>query len=96
VHAARARHVSTGEETEVPVSGVFIAVGETPQVSFLPGEIDRDDDGYVVTDEALQTSVAGVFCAGDVRSGAFRQIAAAAGEGVLAYRSIRSYLEAAE
>jgi thioredoxin reductase (NADPH) len=96
VHAARARHVETGEDAEISVSGVFIAVGETPQAAFVPHEIARDEHGYILTDEDLQTSVPGVFCAGDVRSGAYRQIAAAVGEGVLAYRSIRTYLEASE
>lgn len=93
VEAVRARHVGTGEETEVPVDGVFIAVGETPQVGFLPEEIARDGRGYIVTDSDLQTSVPGVFAAGDVRAGASRQIASAVGDGVLAYRNIRQYLE---
>ena len=93
VQAARARHVTSGKETEVPVAGVFIAVGETPQTGFLPDQIRRDAGGYVLTDADFQTSVPGIFAAGDVRAGAYRQIAAAVGEGVLAYRSIRGYLE---
>jgi thioredoxin reductase (NADPH) len=93
VESVRARHVETGEETEVPVAGVFIAVGETPQTSFLPEQIRRDASGYVLTDQDLATSVPGIFVAGDVRAGAYRQIAAAVGEGVNAYRSLRSYLE---
>lgn len=93
VRGARARHVSSGEESEVPASAVFIAIGETPQTGFVPEEIERDEGGYIVSDSDLQTSVPGVFVAGDVRAGAYRQIAAAVGEGVLAYRSIRRYLE---
>ncbi len=93
VRGARARHVSSGEEREVPASAVFIAIGETPQTGFLPEEIERDKGGYVVSDSDLQTSAPGVFVAGDARSGAYRQIAAAVGEGVLAYRSIRRHLE---
>ncbi|UCC69886.1 MAG: thioredoxin-disulfide reductase [Armatimonadota bacterium] len=93
VEAARARHVASDEEGEVTVSAVFIAVGETPQTGFLPDGVERDEGGYIVTDSDLQTSVPGIFAAGDVRAGAYRQIAAAVGEGVLAYRSIRRYLE---
>ena len=93
VRGARARHVATGEEAEVAAAGVFIAIGETPQTGFLPEEIERDEGGYIVSDSDLQTSAPGVFVAGDVRSGAYRQIAAAVGEGVCAYRSIRGFLE---
>lgn len=93
VESARARNVITGEETEISADGVFIAIGETPQTGFLPDQIHRDDAGYVLTDQNLAASVAGVFVAGDVRAGAYRQIAAAVGEGVIAYRSIRNYLE---
>lgn len=93
VKAARARHVASGEETKVEAAAVFIAVGEIPQTGFLPERIERDEGGYVVTDSELETSVPGIFAAGDVRAGAYRQIAAAVGEGVLAYRGIRGSLE---
>lgn len=93
VEAVRASHVATGVETEIPTAGVFIAVGEIPQTGFLPEEIHRDDTGYLLAESDLRTSVAGIFVAGDVRAGAYRQIAAAVGEGVLAYRSVRGYLE---
>ena len=94
VEAVRARHVTTGEETELPTAGLFIAVGEIPQTTFLPDQVHRDDTGYVLAKDDFETSVPGIFVAGDVRAGAYRQIAAAVGEGVMAYRSIRSYLEA--
>ncbi|MCJ7752218.1 MAG: NAD(P)/FAD-dependent oxidoreductase, partial [Armatimonadetes bacterium] len=94
VEAVRAKNVSTGEETELPTAGLFIAVGEIPQTTFLPDQVHRDDAGYVLANQDFETSVSGLFVAGDVRAGAYRQIAAAVGEGVMAYRSIRSYLEA--
>jgi thioredoxin reductase (NADPH) len=93
VQAIRARQVTTGEEVDVPVAGAFIAIGETPQTGFVPDQIRRDEGGYVLANSDFQTSVDGVFAAGDVRAGAYRQIAVAIGEGVIAYRSIRSYLE---
>ncbi len=86
--------MATGEHTDLPAAAVFIAVGEIPQTGFLPEQIERDDGGYVLAGSDFQTSVPGIFVAGDVRAGAYRQIAAAVGEGVMAYRSIRSYLEA--
>jgi len=93
VSAVRLRHVETGEETDLPVDGVFISVGADPQTDFLPPEIARDDRGFITSDSHLQTSVAGVFAAGDVRAGAYRQIASAVGDGAQAYRSIRAFLE---
>ncbi len=93
VRAARARHVATGEEVEVEAAAVFIAVGEIPQTGFLPPEVARDEQGYVIAGQDFQTSAPGVFVAGDVRAGAYRQIAAAVGEGALAYRALRAYLE---
>lgn len=93
VRAARVRKVTSDEQREVPVDAVFIAIGEIPQTNFVSPEVSRDESGYILTDHDLQTAVPGIFAAGDVRAGAYRQIAAAVGEGVLAYRSIRNYLE---
>ena len=96
VEAVRARHVATGEETELPTGGVFIAVGEIPQTTFLPDQVHRDDAGYVLANQDFESTVSGIYVSGDVRAGAYRQIAAAVGEGVMAYRSIRAYLEGQE
>ncbi len=93
VRGVRLRHVATGEEGEAPADGVFVAVGTAPQTAFLPPEIEREGVGFIITSLDRRTSVEGVFAAGDVRSGSYRQIAAAVGEGALAYRSARQYLE---
>jgi thioredoxin reductase (NADPH) len=93
VRAARVRQVNTGEEREVPVDGVFIAVGSRPQSDFLPAEVRRDEAGYILTDAQLMTSVRGIFAAGEVRAGSYRQIAFSVGDGALAYRGIFLYLE---
>ncbi len=96
VQGVRVRHVATGEEREMQADGVFVAVGVVPQTAFLPEEIARNDNGFVKVNAAdLATSQAGAFAAGDVREGAFRQIACAVGDGALAYRSARHYLEGA-
>jgi thioredoxin reductase (NADPH) len=73
--------------------GVFVYVGLSPNSDFLPAEIERDPFGFVITDAMLQTTVEGVFAAGDVRMGATSQAAAAAGEGATAAVMIRGYLE---
>ncbi len=77
--------------------GVFIFIGLRPNTGFLGGSgIELDEIGLVKTDEELQTAVPGIFCAGDVRSGATMQIASAAGEGATAALMIRKYLEELE
>ncbi len=93
VRAARLRQVESGEEREVPVDGIFIAVGSAPQTAFLPPEVRRDEAGHILTDAQLMTSVPGIFAAGDVRAGSYRQIAFSVGDGALAYRGIFLYLE---
>lgn len=85
----------TGETKEFPTDGVFVFVGLKPVTDFLKGSgVELDERGFVKTDLKLQTSVPGIFCAGDVRSGATLQIASAVGEGASAALSIREYLEA--
>jgi thioredoxin reductase (NADPH) len=73
--------------------GVFVFIGMSPNSDFLPPEIEMDYRGFVVTDRTLQTSLKGVFAAGDVREGATAQAASAAGEGATVALMIRQYLQ---
>jgi len=73
--------------------GVFVFIGMSPNSEFVPAEIERDRFGFILTDKTLQTSIKGVFAAGDVRAGATAQAASAAGEGATAALMIRQYLE---
>jgi thioredoxin reductase (NADPH) len=83
-----------GQKTEFETDGVFIFVGLLPNTQFLAGSnIELDDIGLIKTDKHLQTTMPGVFAAGDVRSGATMQIASAVGEGATAALIIREYLE---
>ena len=75
---------STGELHEWQPDGVFQFIGLSPNAAFLPDTIERDVDGYVITDDELQTSLGGVFAAGDVRQGTVKQAVTAAGEGARA------------
>ncbi len=82
----------TGEVKTWHPDGVFIFVGLSPNSDFLPPEIERTPAGFVITDKTLQSSVKGIFSAGDVRLGATAQAVAAAGEGATAALMIRDYL----
>lgn len=81
------------KRVEFIVNGVFVFVGLKPNTEFLKGQIELDEIGFVKTNNELQTSILGVFAAGDVRSGATMQIASAVGEGATAALRIREYLE---
>jgi thioredoxin reductase (NADPH) len=84
----------TGQTEELHPAGAFVFIGLDPNTEFVKGVVDLDDRGLIVTDMGLQTSMAGVFAAGDVRSGSTKQLASAVGEGAAAAIGIRMYLEA--
>jgi thioredoxin reductase (NADPH) len=84
----------TGDTEELHPAGAFVFVGLDPNTGFVKGSVDLDDRGLIVTDMGLQTSMPGVFAAGDVRSGSTKQLASAVGEGAAAAIGIRMYLEA--
>jgi len=89
------RDVETDDTKELPVSGVFVAIGHDPNTKLFVDQIDLDNDGYVVTvPGTTQTSVAGVFAAGDVQDRTFRQAITAAGSGCMAALEAEHYLEA--
>lgn len=84
----------TSDTTEIPTDAVFIFVGLKPNTAFLAGSgVELDERGFVITNEHLGTNIIGIFCAGDVRSGATEQIASAVGEGATAALTIREYLD---
>ena len=84
---------STGQKVEFPTDGVFVFVGLKPNTEFLQNsKIELDEIGMVKSNEHLETSIPGVFVAGDVHSGATLQIASATGEGATAALRIREYL----
>jgi len=83
----------TSERTEVPVSGIFFYVGNVPNTDFLVDVVELDETGYMVTDNNLESSVPGIFAAGDVRANRFKQVIVAAAEGALASAGAQKFLE---
>ncbi|XP_010526858.1 PREDICTED: thioredoxin reductase 1 [Tarenaya hassleriana] len=90
----KVKNVVTGEVSDLKVSGLFFAIGHEPATKFLDGQLQLDADGYVVTKPGTtQTSVAGVFAAGDVQDKKYRQAITAAGTGCMAALDAEHYLQ---
>lgn len=87
------KNVKTNQTSEFKTDGVFVFIGHDPNTGFLKGFVDLDGHGYVTTSGSLQTSVAGVFAAGEVRVGAVKQLISACGEGCEAALAAQAYLE---
>ncbi len=93
VTAIVVRNLKTGHLSEVPLDGVFIAIGHTPNTSLIKGQIDLDANGYIVTHHGTRTNIPGVFAAGDVLDHIYRQVVTVAGSGCMAAIDAERYLE---
>ena len=88
----RLKNVKSGEVTDWPCQGLFVAIGHEPATRFLGGQLKLDPNGYIVTDGRSRTSVSGVFSAGDVADPLYRQAITAAGAGCMAALEAERYL----
>ena len=93
VKAATTKNVKTGEESTHPVDGIFIYIGRVPTTSLFDVE---KENGYIITDEDMRTSVEGVFAAGDCRKKEHKQVATAVGDGAAAAMSAEGYIAGLE
>ena len=96
VERVRLRNVVTGETETIPIDGVFIFIGQTPNSHLLKGLVDLDPGGHAIVDLDMSTAVPGLFVAGDLRTKAARQLVSAAGDGATAAISAEHYLAARE
>lgn len=84
---------TSGEVNEMPIDGVFVAIGHKPNTDFLKGQMELDEKGYIVVTDETKTSVDGIFVAGDVADHKYRQAVTAAGSGTKATLDVEEYLE---
>ena len=93
VTTAKLRNVETGETTDLPVHGIFIAIGHAPQTELFTGQLEMKQGGYLVTKpDSTATNIPGVYAAGDVTDDIFRQAVTAAGLGCMAALEAEKYL----
>jgi thioredoxin reductase (NADPH) len=94
VSGIKVQHTKTGEITELPVTGLFVAIGHEPNSGLLKGQLDLEENGYVRTiGKSSQTSVDGVFACGDVQDDHYRQAVTSAGSGCMAAIDAEHWLE---
>lgn len=93
VEAVKIKNVKTGEERQMPIDGVFIFIGHTPNTQIFQGKLEMDEGGYLVTDKLMRTSVPGVFAAGEAADPHYRQVITSAGMGAAAAIQANRFLD---
>jgi thioredoxin reductase (NADPH) len=89
----RMKNLKTEKISELKCDGVFIAIGHQPNTSLFAGQLEMDDEGYILTKNGTETNISGVFAAGDVQDKQFRQAVTAAGTGCMAAIQAERFLD---
>ncbi len=93
VTTAVLKDVGTGQTREMPIDGVFLAIGYEPNTKLFKGQLQMDDQGYLVTKDEVRTDIDGVYVAGDVADRVYRQAGTAAGSGIKAALCVRAFMQ---
>jgi thioredoxin reductase (NADPH) len=94
LEGVQVKNVKSGEPSTIPLHGLFVAIGHTPNTALFTGQLDMDDAGYLITHDGSKTNVPGVFACGDVQDHVYRQAITAAGSGCMAAIDAERWLEA--
>lgn len=96
VSSIKTTNLKTKKPGEITTDGVFIYIGHYPNSKFLEGQLAMDEHGYIIADEKMRTSVAGVYAAGEIQDSMFRQIATSVGQGCAAAMQCEKWLSERE
>ena len=88
----RLKDLTTGEESELDCDGVFVSIGRKPVTELFAGQLELDENGYILADETTQTNIPGAFAVGDVRTKQLRQVVTAVADGAVAIRMAEQFL----
>jgi thioredoxin reductase (NADPH) len=92
VNRIQLRNVKTGRESTLDIAGVFVSIGLIPNTGYLKGILPLDKTGAIITNPDMETGVAGIFAAGDIRQNSPRQVITAAGDGATAAIGVTKFL----
>jgi thioredoxin reductase (NADPH) len=96
VEAVKVTNLKTGKTDSLPAQGIFVFIGHDPNGDLFKGQLDMDEHGYLVTNKLMETSVPGIFAAGEIQDPVYRQVATSVGQGCAAGMSAIRWLEAQE
>ncbi|MCL2398106.1 MAG: thioredoxin-disulfide reductase [Defluviitaleaceae bacterium] len=89
----KVKNIKSDEVTELDVNGVFVFIGSVPNTDFLQGKVEMDKNGYIITNDRMETNIPGVYAVGDARVKYLRQVVTAAADGAIAAVAVEKYLE---
>ncbi len=92
VHGIKIENIKTSEVTDIECDGVFVSIGRKPASELFKGQVELDENGYVIADESTKTNIGGVFVAGDVRTKDLRQVVTAVSDGAVAAHFVEEYI----